>query len=339
MKARNDRTVAETADPKAEDRIPKVNRRDFVALSVGTGITAGFALATRPGVAQTTNERKLPMAYSNKHIATPFGDIAYTEQGKGPAALFVHGVFKNAYFWRHVIERVSDLRRCIAVDLMAHGATRIAPDQDVSFTVQAEMLEAFCDRLNLDQVDLVANDSGAGIAQIFAARHPGRIRTLTITDSDTHDNWPPPAFMPAVELARQGKLGEGGKRLLADPNAARAAYTRSYEHPENISDETLRIYLEPIFGTPEATRNVERFVAGQDSKHTVPIAPLLRRLEAPALVVWGTNDVFFPVKWAYWLRGTLPNCRPVVELEGAKLWFPEERPEELEKPLREHWGA
>jgi pimeloyl-ACP methyl ester carboxylesterase len=279
------------------------------------------------------------MTYLHKRIATPFGDIAYTEQGKGPTALFVHGVFRNAYLWRHVIERVSDLRRCIAVDLLAHGATRIAPDQDVSFTIQAEMLEAFCDRLNLDQVDLVANDSGAGIAQIFAARHPGRIRTLTLTDSDTHDNWPPPAFMPAVELARQGKLGEGGQRLLADPNAARAAYTRSYEHPENISDETLRIYLEPIFGTPEARRNVERFVAGQDSKHTVQIAPLLRRLEAPALVVWGTNDVFFPVKWAYWLRGALPNCRPVVELEGAKLWFPEERPEQLVTPLREHLGA
>ena len=48
-------------------------------------------------------------------------------------------------------------RRGIAVDLMAHGATRTAPDQDVSFTVQAEMLEAFCDRLNLNQVDLRAS--------------------------------------------------------------------------------------------------------------------------------------------------------------------------------------
>lgn len=339
MKARNDRMVTETAESKARDRLAQLNRRDFVLLSVGLGITPRFAVAAEPGAEHTSNERKPPVANSNKRVATPFGDIAYAEQGNGPAALFVHGVFKNAYFWRHVIERVSDLRRCIAVDLMAHGDTRIAPDQDVSFSVQAEMLEAFCDRLNLDQVDLVANDSGAGIAQIFAARHPGRIRTLTITDSDTHDNWPPPAFMPAVELARQGKLAERGKRLLADPNAARAAYTRSYEHPENISDETLRIYLEPIFGTPEAARNVERFVAVQDSKHTVQIAPLLRRLEAPALVVWGTNDVFFPVKWAYWLRGALPKCRPVVELEGAKLWFPEERPEELVKPLREHWQA
>ena len=84
MKTRNDRTIAQTAKPNAGGRIPKLNRRDFVALSVGTGVTAGFALAVQPAVAQTTNERKFPMPYSNKHINTPFGDIAYTERARVP---------------------------------------------------------------------------------------------------------------------------------------------------------------------------------------------------------------------------------------------------------------
>src|ERR1700682_2656084 len=93
-----------------------------------------------------------------RYVSTRFGDIAYTERGDGPAALFVHGVFLNGYLWRHVIDRVADARRCIAVDLMAHGATRTAADQDVSFVAQAEMLGAVCDALKLDQVDLVGND-------------------------------------------------------------------------------------------------------------------------------------------------------------------------------------
>jgi len=45
-------------------------------------------------------------------------------------------------------------------------------------------------------VDLVANDSGGGVAQIFAARFPQRLRTLTLTNCGTHDNWPPPGFQP-----------------------------------------------------------------------------------------------------------------------------------------------
>ena len=40
-----------------------------------------------------------------------------------PAALFVHGVLVNADLWRNVIWDVADMRRCIAPDLPAHGAT------------------------------------------------------------------------------------------------------------------------------------------------------------------------------------------------------------------------
>src|SRR5262249_33992316 len=84
------------------------------------------------------------------YATTPFGAIAYPERGAGPAALFVHGVFLNGDLWRPVIDRVADVRRCIAVDLMAHGVTRTRPDQDLSFDAQAAMLAALCDRLELD---------------------------------------------------------------------------------------------------------------------------------------------------------------------------------------------
>lgn len=279
------------------------------------------------------------MAKDINHVTTPVGEIAYVDRGDGPAALFVHGVFLNNHLWRHVIDQVADMRRCIAVDLLAHGATRTAPDQNVDFTAQAEMLEAVCASLKLDRVDLVANDSGGGISQIFAARHPERIRTLTLTNSDTHDNWPPEPFRPLVQAAAQGQLGERGRRMVNDMAFARTSFARAYEHPENVSDETLRTYLAPLYATPESTRNLERFVAAQDCRHTVAIEPLLRRLEAPTAVVWGTDDIFFPVKWAYWLRDAIPGCREVVEVEGARLFFPEERPDALVGPMRELWSG
>jgi pimeloyl-ACP methyl ester carboxylesterase len=273
-----------------------------------------------------------------KHARTRFGEIAYTERGEGPVALFVHGVMLNGYLWRHVIDWVADLRRCIAIDLMAHGATRISADQDVSFTAQAEMLAAFCDSLGLDQVDLVANDSGGGIAQIFAAHHPDRLRTLTLTNCDAHDNWPPKAAEPLWNAAMQGHLGDIGRRLLGDVDAARAGFANVYEHPERISAETFQTYLAPLFADRQAILNLERwFASSHDCSQTVVVEPLLRRLEAPTLIVWGTADIFFPVKWAYWLRGAIPGARKVVELEGAKLFFPEERPEEFAQALRAHW--
>jgi pimeloyl-ACP methyl ester carboxylesterase len=271
-----------------------------------------------------------------KFASTNEGDIAYVERGEGPPALFVHGVFLSSHLWRHVVEGVADVRRCIAVDLLAHGATSIGADQDVSFDAQARMLEGVCLALELEQVDLVGNDSGGGIAQIFAARHPDIIRTLTLTNSDVHDNWPPPALGPLMRAVAQGRLADIGRGLMADVGFARRFFGPGLEHPERISPETFHTYLAPLFATPEATGNLERFFAAVDCLQTVVVEPLLKRLTAPTLVVWGTDDIFFPLPWA---RETIPGCGKVIELEGARLFFPEERPEVLAAALREHWQA
>ena len=119
-----------------------------------------------------------------KIVETPSGRIAYVEQGDGPVAIFLHGILLNKYFWRHQLADLRSTRRCIALDLLAHGATEIAPDQEVSYDAQAAMIEEFLDALNIRQIDLVANDTATGIAQIFTVIHPDRVRTLTLTDGD-----------------------------------------------------------------------------------------------------------------------------------------------------------
>jgi pimeloyl-ACP methyl ester carboxylesterase len=139
-----------------------------------------------------------------RKITTPSGTISYVERGSGRVALFVHGVLLNGYLWRHQLAHLADLRRCIAVDLLGHGDTTTTATQDVSVTANAGMLAEFLDALKIDRVDLVGNDSGGGICQIFAALYPERVRTLTLTDCDAHDNWPPEAFKPFVAMVASG---------------------------------------------------------------------------------------------------------------------------------------
>src|SRR4051812_24716205 len=91
---------------------------------------------------------------SRRTTDTPYGEIAYVERGSGPTALFVHGVLLNSYLWRDALERLAPERRCIALDIMGHGATRVSDEQDLSFDAQAGMIAAFLDALRLDQVDL-----------------------------------------------------------------------------------------------------------------------------------------------------------------------------------------
>jgi pimeloyl-ACP methyl ester carboxylesterase len=278
---------------------------------------------------------------TKRSVATSSGRIAYAEAGSGPVALFVHGVLLNGHLWRHQLADLSDVRRCIALDLLAHGDTEIAPDQDVSVTANARMLREVIDVLGIDKVDLVGNDSGGGIAQIFAAMNPSRVRSLALTDCDVHDNWPPEAFKPFLEMAAAGGLRGTLDAMLADKNVYRSAGALgpAYEHPDQVTDETIEIYLRPLVRTEQRTRDFQRFLAAFDSKHTVAVEGQLRELKAPTLIAWGTDDVYFDVRWSHWLAKTIPGTRKRLELEGARIFFPEERAEEFNRELRSHWLA
>src|SRR5262245_40509224 len=285
-------------------------------------------------------ENSQPSA-AKRTVQTASGRIAYTERGTGPVALFVHGVLLNGYLWRHQLAHLSDIRRCIAMDLLAHGDTEIAPNQDVSVTANASMLKEFLDALSIEQVDLVGNDSGGGIAQIFAGSHPERIRSLTLTDCDTHDNWPPDAFKPFLALAANGGLSGTLDAMLSDKNIYRSpqALGPAYEHPEGVTDESIEIYLRPLVRTAQRTHDLQRFLTAFDNAHTLAIEAGLKRLTAPTLIAWGTDDVYFDAKWSRWLAETIPGTIRRVELEGARIFFPEERWAAFNQELRAHWLA
>jgi pimeloyl-ACP methyl ester carboxylesterase len=285
--------------------------------------------------------------HARRHFAeVKSGRIAYIEQGQGPAALFVHGVPLNGYHWRRVIDRVRHARRCIAIDLMGLGYTEIEASQDVSFTAQAHMIAEVMDALGLKTIDLVGNDSGGAIAQIFAANYPDRLSSLTITNADVHDGWPPPQVLPIIEHARKGTLAPIFAALAADPALARARYARgesvplfrSYADPAVLTDDVIRNYLEPLLSSPQRIKAFERYWLGFDNRHTVAIHAALKTLQVPTLIVWGLKDFFFDRKWAYWLKDTIPGAKRVVAVEDARLFFPEDRPDALAAPLLEFWS-
>src|SRR5258708_38878820 len=187
-----------------------ISRRDTLAFATGglamaCGVRGAFAQAAkRTPPAQQSYSREKTMDIATFHANRRFADvksgrIAYFEKGQGRAALFVHGVPVNGYHWRHVIDRVKHRRRCIAIDLMGLGYTEIGPAQDVSFTAQAHMIAEVLDRLGIGKIDLVGNDSGGAIAQIFAAHYQTRLTSLSLTNCDVHDGWPPPQVLPIME--------------------------------------------------------------------------------------------------------------------------------------------
>jgi haloalkane dehalogenase len=274
---------------------------------------------------------------ARKFADTTFGRIAYVEKGSGPAALFIHGFPVNGFAWRDVLDDLAPARRCIAPDLMGLGYTEIKADQDLGFDQQAAMIAGFMDRLRLSQVDLVGNDSGASISQVFAARYPSRLRSLTLTNCEVHDLWPNAMLQAAFDQFADPSIVMGIKTMLNAPAVARQAFASVYEDAERIPDEAFKTYFEPLVSSEERGNSMRRFLSLGNLKVLTSIAPQLRELKVPTLIVWGEADTAFDLKSPEWLKNNIGGVRRLIMVPRAKLFFPEEHPKLMSVLLQEFW--
>ena len=276
---------------------------------------------------------------ARKFADTTFGRIAYVEKGEGPVALFIHGFPVNGFAWRDTIDDLAPSRRCIALDLMGLGYTEIKPDQDLGFDQQAAMIAAFMDRLGLSQVDLVGNDSGASISQVFAARYSSRLRSLTITNCEVHDLWPNPMLKAVFDQFAGPSIVMGMKTMLGAPSVARQAFASVYEDAERIPDDAFKTYFEPLLSSEERSNSMRRFLSLGNLKVLTSIAPQLRELKLPTLIVWGEADTAFDPKSAEWLKNNIGGVKRLVTVPRGKLFFPEEHPKLMSVLLQEFWST
>ncbi len=275
-------------------------------------------------------------------VRTRSGPASYVDTGgPGRPVLFVHGVGTSSYLWRNAIAELDGQRRCVALDLPLHGHTPAAADQDFSLPGLARFIEDGCDALQLPDVDLVANDTGGAVSQVFAATYPGRLHTFTLTNCEAHTNMPPPALRPADLLLRMGlPLWRLAGLLTSDPARGRQRFFGTgYDDVTRLPVDVSRAMLDPVLGTPARARQFQRLMTALRRRDLLAAEPALRRLQVPTAIVWGTADRFFDRKWAYWLRDTIPGATGVTEIDGGRLFFPDERAAELVAALRRLWDA
>jgi pimeloyl-ACP methyl ester carboxylesterase len=317
-----------------------MNRRDFLAFSSAAAAAAGVA---RRGFAKEPDQ--IDASWYNKSrcfAPLPMSRVAYIDYGRGPAALFLHGYPLNGFQWRGAIERLHAYRRCIVPDVMGMGFTETPPEQSISPATQVAMLVALLDHLHIDTVDLVGNDSGGLVAQLFLAANPNRVRSLLLTNCDVDANNPPAQFLPFADLAKKGLFAERALLpQLDDKQLARSAKGLgglTYTYPDRLSDEAIETYLRPLVSTPLRRAQVDQYGASLATNVLTAIRESLRQWIGPARMVWALNDRLFGVEWAEWLNRTLPGARGIRRVEGANLFFPEEMPDLIAEEARGLWG-
>ena len=275
-------------------------------------------------MAQSNREFRAESLGPARELALPQGVLRYHSVGSGPTLVFVHGVLVNANLWRNVVAALSADFRCVTLDLpFGSHLAPMPPEADFSAPAVADLIADAIEALELDDVTLVGNDSGGAISQIVATRRPERIGALVLTSCDAFDNFPPKAlarFKPLLSNATWLRP------LLAPTRAGavqRAFFRTAAKRP--VDADVLDSYTLPAVTHAGVRRDLARFIAGMDPRHSLAAAERLPAFDRPALIAWSRDDLFFPHSHGERLAELLPQGR-LEWIDDARTFSPEDQP-------------
>jgi pimeloyl-ACP methyl ester carboxylesterase len=238
------------------------------------------------------------------------GPIHYESAGPVDARplVFVHGYAMGASLWRPLTERLAARGlRCIAPTwpLGAH-LEAMRPDAEVTMDGVAAMIAELLERMELDEVVLVGNDTGGALAQIVAGAHAERLGALVLTGCDAFEHFPPPILKPFIVASRTLPLFRAAMLPMGTRFGRKRGYgALAYADLEQLSAE----WVKPALSDGAIADNLRWFTASMKREVTVRAAAGLAGFTKPALVAWAADDAFFPVDDGRRLAEVLPNAR------------------------------
>jgi epoxide hydrolase 4 len=271
------------------------------------------------------------------HRYADLGDVRlhYVEAGEGPLVLLLHGFPQFWYQWRHQIPALVEAGfRVVAPDMRGYNLSDKPPGVKA---YRVELLARDVERLILAcgerTADVVGHDWGAIAAWIAAMRHPERVEKLAIL------NVPHPA-----------RSLDG---LLSPMQLLRSSYVFFFQIPR-LPEEVIRagdfallrsvFRRDPVRSRALTAEDIERYVGATARPGALTASlnyyrallrypgqtrALLRRVEAPVLVIWGERDRFLSRRLAEPPRLWVPNLLGVKRLPNASHWVAEDSPREV----------
>ena len=206
-------------------------------------------------------------------------------------------------------------------------------DADLSVDGVAQLIADFIEALDLKDVTLVGNDSGGTISQVVAARHRDRIGRLVLTTCDAYEVFPPPEFAYLKWMSYvPGLTGALARGMLHVPPLRRLPMAYGMLSKTRIPEDVLTEYVRPSATSAGVRRDVAKFTRSTNKQVTMRVAEELRSFPHPALLLWATNDRFFPISLAERLTNEMPNAR-LVPLENTGVFTPEDAPERVAEEI------
>ena len=273
----------------------------MVLLYVLAAVTLGLAAFNRLMPAQAAH-LGINMERRRAGLSARSGSLPYLEGGSGPEVLvLLHGFGADKDNFTRIAAWLAPHYRVIIPDLPGFGAARrdAAAKHDVA--QQVENLRAFLAELGVPRFHLGGNSMGGFIAGEYAARHPAQVASLWLLDAaGTDAAWQVPVFQHYI------KTGET-PLLVRDARAMRDLIG-------------LCMHRQPWLPYCLVHQLARRAVAdyplhAQIMREVVHSPTLSKRIDTPALIVWGKEDRLLNPQAAGAMKALMPDSE-VVLMEG-----------------------
>lgn len=262
--------------------------------------------------------------------------LHYRQAGAGPDLVMVHGLAANLAFWYlKAVPALSRTHKVTVYDLRGHGGSDMPPSGYRPEDMAADLL-GLLDHLNIERADLVGHSFGGAVVLEFAARHPERVRSITLADATIYslqpldmghdqaywDTWRGQLKTVGIEVPDgMPKVAYGFLEELAQPRwqAMRQRRPRGGD------------FFVPFGLWNGARRTADRWIAllktttaWQEMQSGGVTLDDLKAIDRPALLIYGERSRW--IRTSEILRETIPASERVL-LANVGHFFPILRPQ------------
>ena len=245
-----------------------------------------------------------------------------------PAVILLHGFGSSLQTWDDWAQILQTKYRVIRFDLPGFGLTGADPTGDYSDARTVQVLGALMDELSIARASLIGNSLGGKIAWNFAASHPDRVDRLVLVSPDGFAS-------PGFEYGKAPEIPATLRLLpcVLPTFMVRMSLAPAFGDAENLNDAQLQRYRDMMLAPGVRSAMLARMA----QLRLEPPEPILRRIQAPTLLLWGERDAMIPFSNAADYLKAIPHCR-LVALPSIGHVPQEEAPEASSVPMMEFLG-
>jgi 2-hydroxymuconate-semialdehyde hydrolase len=255
--------------------------------------------------------------------------IAYTRAGQGPSVVLIHGIPTSSVLWRHAAPILArDGFEVLTFDLLGYGASDKPHTADLGIAAQSRLLACALKGLSVPAGTLVGHDIGGGIVQLMCVDGLVSPKRIVLVDSIVYDSFPEPGIARLKDPAWDAILGapdfDLGKGLAK-------GFARGMFHKDRVGTDMIEAYVRPFLGAEGRLAYLRAARALRTGELSTRM-DAVERLDIPALIVWGAEDVFQPLDYGARLANAMPRAHFEV-IEQAGHFLPEDEPERLARTI------